>query len=75
VINKLPSLGGSSKLRGLGLKLYVIISRRRKYDKQPSQQVEIERANSMKILGITLNKELKVDEHIKSLIKSSLTSL
>ena len=53
----------------------MIISRRRKYDKQPSQQVEIERVNSMKILGITINSELKVDEHIESLIKSSLTSL
>ena len=29
----------------------------------------------MKILGITINSELKVDEHIESLIKSSLTSL
>ena len=53
----------------------MIISRRHKYDKQPSQQVEIERVNSMKILGITLNSELKVDQHIESLIKSSLTSL
>src|SRR6218665_1579175 len=53
----------------------MIISRRRKYDKQPNQQVDIERVNSMKILGITLNSELKVDEHIESLIKSSLTSL
>ena len=53
----------------------MIISRRRKYAKQPSQQVEIERVNSMKILGITLNSEPKVGEHIESLIKSSLTSL
>src|SRR6218665_3050990 len=29
----------------------------------------------MKILGITLNSELKVDEHIDTLIKSSLSSL
>ena len=29
----------------------------------------------MKILGITINSELKVDEHIDSLIKFSLTSL
>ena len=53
----------------------MIISRGHKYDIQPSHQVEIERVNSMKILGITLNSELKVDEHIESLIKSSLTSL
>ena len=54
----------------------MIISRRRKYDKHHSQQVEIERVNSMEFLGITLNSELiKVDEHIESLIKSSLSSL
>ena len=53
----------------------MIISRRCEYDKQPSQQVDIERVNSMKFLGITLNSELKVDEHIESSIKSSLTSL
>jgi len=52
----------------------MIISMRRKYDKQLSQQVEIERVNSMKIVVVTLNSELKVDEHIESLIKSSLTS-
>src|SRR6218665_624708 len=38
----------------------MVISRRRKYDKQPSQQVEI-----IGIRRITLNSELKVDEHIE----------